>query len=157
MADPSLIDDFRALVTTLEKRGIDYAACGGMAVNIHGHVRATTDIDLLILESDKDRTLGALADLGFVFVAGPIPFDSGTDRARILFRASRIDGADLLTVDLLLVTPVLEPAWRSRQEFDWEGDRVRVVSLEGLTSMKLLAGRHQDLADLENLGVEVDR
>jgi predicted nucleotidyltransferase len=157
VAEPSLIEDFRALVTTLERRGIDYAACGGMAVIIHGHVRATTDIDLLVLEPDKDRILNVLAELGFTFVAGPIPFDSGTDRARILFRASRIDGADVLTVDLLLVTPVLEGAWRSRQEFEWDGDRVRVVSLEGLTSMKLLAGRHQDLADLENLGVEVER
>ena len=28
--------------------------------------------------------------------------------------------------------------------------------LEGLTQMKRLAGRHQDLADLENLGIEIE-
>lgn len=128
-----------------------------MAVNIHGHVRATTDIDLLVREADKDRILKVLAELGFAFVAGPIPFDSGTARARVVYRASRIEGADVLTIDLLLVTPVLESAWSGRQEFEWEGHRVQVVSLEGLTTMKLLAGRHQDLADLENLGVELAR
>ena len=61
----------------------------------------------------------------------------------------------MLTVDLLLVTPVLEDVWASREVFEWEGRRVTVVSLAGLTKMKRMAGRDQDLADLENLGVEV--
>jgi hypothetical protein len=155
VAEESIIADFKAVVDALQSRGIDYATCGGIAVNIHGHVRATTDIDLLVRDADKDRIVELLRSIGFPFIAGPIPFDSGTARERVVFRASRIKEADVLTIDLLLVTPVLEEVWRGREEYEWEGRRVRVVSREGLARMKRLAGRHQDLADLENLGLEV--
>lgn len=155
MADESLIADLRNVLDALHASGVDYALCGGMAVNVHGHVRATTDLDFMISESDRERVLDVLRPLGYRFVAGPIPFDSGTPKERVLHRASRIDGEEMLTVDLLVVTPVLEDVWRSREIFEWEGRRVTVVSLEGLTKMKRMAGRHQDLADLENLGVEV--
>lgn len=32
----------------LDELGIDYAICGGLAVNAHGHQRATTDVDVLL-------------------------------------------------------------------------------------------------------------
>ena len=57
---------------------------------------------------------------------------------------------------LLVVTPILEDVWESRQVFSWMNKEVSVVSLEWLTKMKLMAGRHQDLADLENLGIALD-
>lgn len=157
MADESLIADLRRVLDALHAHGLEYALCGGMAVNIHGHVRATTDLDFVIAASDQQRVLDVLRDLGFRFVAGPIPFDSNTAKERVLHRASRIEGEEILTVDLLLVTPVLEDIWQTREVFEWEGRRVTVVSLAGLTKMKLMAGRHQDLADLENLGVEISR
>lgn len=155
VADESLIADLRRVLDALHEHGLDYALCGGMAVIVHGHVRSTTDIDFVIAESDRERVLDVLRTLGYRFVAGPIPFDIGTPKERVLHRASRIEGQEMLTIDLLLVTPILEDVWRSREVFEWEGRRVTVVSLEGLTKMKLMAGRHQDLADLENLGVEV--
>ena len=156
MADESLIADLRRVVDALHSNGVEYALCGGMAVNIHGHVRSTTDIDFVIATKDRDRALDVLRGLGYRFVAGPIPFDSGTSRERILHRASRAEGDDLLTIDLLLVTPVLEDIWASREAFDWDGRKVTVVSLAGLAKMKRMAGRHQDLADLEGLGLETD-
>ena len=155
VADDSLIANLRRVLDALHEHGLDYALCGGMAVNIHGHVRTTTDLDFLIAANDRERILDVLRGLGYRFVAGPIPFDSGTPRERVLHRASRIEGEEILTVDLLLVTPVLEEAWETREVFEWEGRRVTVVSLAGLTKMKLMAGRHQDLADIENLGVEI--
>lgn len=157
MADESLIADLRNVLDALHASGVDYALCGGMAVNIHGHVRTTTDLDFMVALPDRQRILDVLRPLGYRFVAGPIPFDTGTPKERILHRASRIDGEEMLTVDLLLVTPVLQDVWESREVFEWEGRRVTVVSLAGLAKMKRMAGRHQDLADLENLGVEVSR
>lgn len=32
----------------LEELGIDHAICGGLAVNAHGHQRATTGVDILL-------------------------------------------------------------------------------------------------------------
>lgn len=150
----NLIEELRQLVGLLAERGIEYAICGGVAVNIHGHVRTTRDIDLLIQQADLGRMLDAARELGFDIPAGPIPFQRGTDRERILYRASKVEEGAILTIDLVLVTPVFEDVWETRQRFRWLEREVAVVSLEGLAKMKLMAGRHQDLADLENLGIE---
>lgn len=46
----------------LEELGIDHAICGGLAVNAHGHQRATTGVDILLttsgLQTFKDHALG---------------------------------------------------------------------------------------------------
>jgi hypothetical protein len=52
---------------------------------------------------------------------------------------------------LLSVFPVFSTVWQTRQRFEWQGRSVIVVSREGLITMKRLAARPQDLADLENL------
>lgn len=145
-----------ATIAALEDQGLEYALCGGLAVVVHGHVRATKDIDLLIPADQLQATLAALKGIGFGIVAGPMPFDFGTPQERTLYRASKFEGQELLTIDLLLVTPILDDVWTSRQAYTWRGRELSVVSFEGLTKMKIMAGRHQDLADLENLGVEVD-
>lgn len=56
-----------------------------------------------------------------------------------------------MTVDLILVTPGLQSVWDDRLLVEWEGRRVPVVSRRGLIKMKRLAGRPQDLADIEAL------
>lgn len=43
-----LIAEFENVVRAFEREHLDYAVCGGLAMTIHGHVRATIDIDLLI-------------------------------------------------------------------------------------------------------------
>lgn len=157
VAEDSLIGDLLRVLDALHANGLEYALCGGMAVNVHGHIRSTTDLDFVIAARDCDRVLDVLKGIGYRFVAGPIPFDSGTPRERVLHRASRVENDELLTVDLLLVTPILEDVWRTREQFEWQGRRVTVVSRDGLAKMKRMAGRHQDLADLENLGLEGPR
>lgn len=39
----------------------------------------------------------------------------------------------------------------------WEGRHVSIVPRDGLAQMKTLAGRDQDLTDLKQLGIRVDR
>jgi hypothetical protein len=153
LADMDIVAEFEMLVTALAEQEIDYAVCGGFAVNIHGHVRATRDIDLLIRREALANVCSIAMDLGFTVTSGPIPFDIGTKEEREIHRVTKFEGTHFLTLDLLLVTPVLEPVWAEREAFEWRGRIIPVVSLEGLATMKRLAGRHQDLADLENLGV----
>ena len=148
-----LIGTLDAILAVLAQAEIPYALCGGFAVNLHGHVRATRDIDLLVQKSDLARARTALRALGFVVDAGPVPFAIGTPRERELHRVSRVDDGVLTTVDLLIVTPVLQRAWESRVRASWRGHDIWAVSLDGLGRMKRLAGRAQDLADLEALGL----
>jgi hypothetical protein len=123
-------------------------------VNIYGHVRATRDVDLLIREESLVPALDAVATVGFTLPSGRIPFGFGTPQHRELFRISKPQNNQLLTLDLMIVTPVFEPVWKSKTSADWNGRRLCVVSRAGLAQMKRLAGRAQDLADIERLGLE---
>ncbi|HBR56249.1 MAG TPA: hypothetical protein DEA22_02060, partial [Blastocatellia bacterium] len=57
----------------------------------------------------------------------------------------------LITVDLLLVNEMTNDVWYNRHNVKWEEGTTSVVSREGLVKMKLLAGRKQDIADIEKL------
>lgn len=85
---------------------------------IHGFVRATVDIDILI-QPDSINADGKV-----------------------------------LSLNLLLVTPQVEDVWQTREEIDFLGNRLSVVSREGLIKMKRLAGKPQALADVERLANE---
>ncbi len=146
-----LHDELLGLVGLFAAEGIDYAICGGVALAIHGYPRFTKHIDVLIRLDDVDRVVEAVARLGFVLDSGSLPFGSVGPRAREVRRISKTDGAEVLTLDLLLVTPVLEIAWNSRGVFEWRDRRLVVVSQEGLAGMKRLAGREQDLLDAKKL------
>jgi len=55
-------DAMRHLATTLDGMSIPYAVAGALAANVHGHVRTTDDVDILIrqegLEAFKRAWLG---------------------------------------------------------------------------------------------------
>ena len=43
-----LYDELKAVLSALEKAEVPYALCGGLALAVYGHPRATVDIDLLV-------------------------------------------------------------------------------------------------------------
>lgn len=145
--------EFESIIDALIRDRVEYAICGGFAVNLHGHVRATRDINLLVQSTALPELLTAIRPLGFVIESGPIPFGAGTSRERVLHRVTKARGPAFLTLDLLLVTPIFEDVWRTRVAFEWRGRQVSVVSLTGLEFMKRLSDRTQDRADLEALGL----
>jgi hypothetical protein len=68
-------------------------------------------------------------------------------------RLIKIDGTDLLPLDLLLpLDSELVGILAARTEVLWEGTRLWIVTLPGLRSLKRLRGSAQDRADLEALG-----
>jgi hypothetical protein len=139
------------IAEVLRSQGVEYAVCGGLAVVIHGYPRTTRDIDLLVREEDLDRIRPALEKVGFTLPAGILSFDAGKETERKVFRISKAEGEDLLTLDLVLVNPLLEDVWSGRVEYRVGDQALQVVSLAGLKKMKTLAGRPQDLADIAQL------
>ncbi len=144
-------DELRALIDILNREGIPYAVCGGIAVALYGYVRTTKDIDILVQEEDIVRIAAAVKDQGFVFDAGRIPFDAGGPAEREIHRISKIIDGETLTLDLLIVDEVYQAIWEDREVGDWQGRQINVVSLEGLLRMKEIAGRSKDLLDIEEL------
>jgi hypothetical protein len=144
--------EFRALVQALEAAALDYAVVGGFAVAIWGAPRATTDIDLLVRPEDVDAVIAVARHRGFAFDALPMKFRDGLEIRRI----TRVEGDELLTLDLLLVNENLASVWESRRTVETDAGPVSVISREALLQMKAAAGRPQDIGDIQRL-TEIDR
>ena len=149
--------ELAGLVDALDKNGIDYAVCGGIAVALHGYSRFTKDIDLLVREEDVDAIKTIASKLGFLEDAGAIAFDKGAPNERVVHRISKIEANNILTLDLIQSRPAFEDVWTDRELFQWQDGQIQVVSANGLAKMKRLAGRDQDLLDIKQLGLGDDQ
>ena len=145
-----LLSEFTAIVQALEDSNIDYATCGGLALAVHGFVRATKDIDLLIKEDDLEKCFEIARKFGYDIEGLPLEFDGGAMRLR---RLSKIDKEtkSLITIDFLLVTERTQNVWEDRELVQWSSGHAWVVSRDGLIQMKRHAGRDQDLVDIKRL------
>lgn len=145
-----ILDELRKLVAVLDEHEVDYALCGGMAMGVHGLARTTIDIDLLILSDSLDEVYAIAKSLGYNIRGKEMSFAGGTVEIR---RVSKIDPDDgeLLSLDLLLVTPAILAVWESRLVAEWEGGKLSVVSASGLIALKQLRGSDQDLVDIKVL------
>lgn len=145
----TLLDELNYLVSSFDKNGIEYAVCGGLAMAVHGFARATLDIDLLIRPESLEQAYGVGKEHGYDIRGLDISFK---ERAVEIRRISKIDDeGEVLSLDLLLVTPHVEDVWAEKEKVDFAGKKLTVVSRTGLIKMKTLAGRAQDIADIERL------
>lgn len=145
-----IYEELRDLISMLNEQKIDYALCGGMAMAVHDRPRMTIDIDLLIQEHSLERVMAIGAALGYRIRGKDLSFANGAVEIR---RVSKIDAdsGDLLTLDLLLVTPQIRMAWDSRIESEWEGGMLSLVSRAGLIALKQLRMSGQDSDDIKAL------
>jgi hypothetical protein len=153
---------FEALIAALEDGGVRYLVAGGLAVNAHGYLRFTKDVDVVVelVADNVERTFAALSSLGYK-PSVPITaaqFADGTQRESWI----RDKGMQVLQFwsDAHRETPigvfVSEP-------FDFEEEYgralvkplgsigVRFVSIPTLIQMKERAGRPRDKVDVEHL------
>jgi hypothetical protein len=147
----NLVDELHAVAAALRAGGVRHALCGGLAVTIYGATRTTKDIDLLVSALELARALELVRPLGYVFAALPMTFDAGTSRERHIQRVSKIADGRTLTVDFLIASAAFEGLLDDAREITLPAGPLWVVSRAGLERMKRLAGRPQDLADLERL------
>lgn len=147
--------EFVAVVRALDAADIEYALCGALALAVHGVPRATRDIDLIARKEDAERIRDVVRALGFVFEALPMTFSStGIEVQRY---TKLVDGRPLM-LDLLWLNPTLDAVWADRQRVPWREGTLSVVSRDGLITLKLTAGRAQDLVDIQRLtAAETDR
>jgi hypothetical protein len=140
--------EFVALIDALEEARIDYAVCGALALAVHGVPRATKDIDLIARKEDAAGLREVARNAGFVFEALPMSFSgSGIEVQRF---TKLCDGRPLM-LDVLWLSPKLQTIWDDRQRLRWREGTLSVVSRDGLITLKLTAGRPQDLVDIQNL------
>jgi hypothetical protein len=143
-----LYDEFATLIDALEAAGADYAVCGGLAMAIHGFPRATIDVDLVVPPSAAEKVLSCARDLDYTIPAEPMSLAGGAVEIR---RVSKVDHGSLLSLDLLVVTPAIESAWKERERVRWERGQLWVVSRRNLVALKRLRGSGQDQDDIKRL------
>lgn len=145
----TLLDELSQIVSALEENEIEYAVCGGLALTIHGFPRATFDIDILIQAESLDKVYKIAAEKGYDIRGLDISFE---ERAVEIRRVSKIDeDGEVISLDLLLVTPQVEDVWATKEKLIWENRDLSIVSRQGLIKMKKLAGRHKDLIDIDRI------
>lgn len=150
-----------SLFRALNDEGGRYVLVGGLAVVLHGHLRATGDVDLVVdLASDQvNRTLDALEHAGFrpylpvpaTEFADPVKREEWIrDKAMLVFSLRPTAGVPM--VDLFLEPPMpFDRLWARSAVMKMRGVPVRVAALDDLIELKRRAGRPEDLADAEAL------
>jgi hypothetical protein len=145
-----MIDLYAELTTLLKElgtEGVDYALCGALALAVHGAPRATKDLDLIARKEDEGRVRRAVQRAGFVFEALPMEFSSGIEVQRF---SKLVEGKPLM-LDFLWAAGALEPIWTRRERLPWGDGEIWVVTRDDLITLKLTAGRPQDLVDIQSL------
>jgi hypothetical protein len=145
----NIVEEFTKVIETLQAAKIEFAVCGGFAMAIHGFTRYTKDIEILILPLDIPDVVAKMKACGFDFDVGIIPFTHNS-----VYRVTKIDGPDFLMLDLLIVNRSLVGIWSERTMVEWNGKPISTVTALGLARMKRLAGRPQDLVDIQTLGFD---
>jgi ABC-type sugar transport system substrate-binding protein len=150
------------VLAALNTAGVRYLVVGGVAVVLHGHLRTTADLDLVVAldEGNARGAIRALESLGFRPRA-PVPASQFAD-ARA--RAEWIEGKGLtvfsmwservagLEVDLFVEEPFeFEQGYARAVDVELDSTSAKVASLEDLLAMKRASGRPLDLADVEAL------
>jgi hypothetical protein len=152
------------LLVALTDANVEFVVIGGVAVGVHGYVRATKDLD--IVPDPAPENLARLANLlGEIdaqhvgledLLPDEFPYDP-TDPKQLAeganFRLETSHGSlDILQwvsgVEADQAYPELEPQALTVR---FRGTVIRVCGIDHLRAMKHAAGREQDLADLREL------
>lgn len=146
----------------LNQGGVRYLVAGGLAVNAHGVLRFTADMDLVIqLEPENIRkAFAVLGSLGYRPVI-PVTAEAFADRIMrqkwVQEKGMRVlefysDAHKETCVDVFAEEPFAFDDEYSRALVKGFGEvDVRFVSLESLLKMKKAAGRTKDMADIDDL------
>ncbi len=145
----SIQAELRDLVAKLAEEKIPYALCGALALAVHGHPRATLDIDLLALAGSNERIRRCANECGFTLQAAPMQFSGG--KVRIERWSKAFPGEkDALMLNVLSLASEIEKELVINA-VEWQGMTLPTLSRDSLVSLKTLRGSAQDLADIEKL------
>lgn len=152
-----------AVVQALNSAGVRYLIVGGLAVNAHGYVRLTRDIDIVLAldEANAARGVTSLINVGYRLAIPITPEQFADASLREKWRAEKNMIVLKLWSDSHRRTPVDVFVY---EPFDFSAELPKahaveiapgvtapVVSLDTLLQMKRVAGRPHDLIDIEEL------
>ena len=158
----SSLANYESILSALQTAGVRYVVAGGFAVNLHGFLRFTKDLDVLIdlLPANAALAMDVLDACGLKPRA-PVPLCDFADadkrrewaelRNMLVFQLWH-PSDPFCTVDIFIRNPIdFERLWERAVIANFGDTECRIAGLEDLIAMKTLAGRPQDLHDIEQL------
>jgi len=144
------------LANTLDKHAVNYALVGGYAVALHGAVRGTVDIDIVIplTQNAFNKTEQALKALGLQ-PRLPVSADEV-----FLFREEYINNKNLIAwsfvnpdkpteiVDVIITEDLKSMKPEVKNVL---GKNIKIADIVSLIRMKTRSGRPQDIEDVKAL------
>ncbi len=142
-----MLNRYLAVFASLNSHDVKYLVIGGIAAFVHGGVRPTFDLDILI-EATPDnagRLLRAFEEIGLGTAALTTP-ESLAQHEITIFR-------DRLSIDVQTKTPGLNfaDAWLRRRIVEHHGQAFNVLSRDDLLASKRASARPRDLDDVRAL------
>ena len=153
---------YEELFKGLAAARIRYVVVGGVALVLHGVVRFTADLDLMVAldRENLEALLAAMKDLGYRpklplraedFVDPQIRAQWKEERRMQVFSFCHPQ-RPMELVDVFVDEPIdFAAAERDKQIFRARGIEIPVISIPHLKQLKALSGRPQDLADVQAL------
>jgi hypothetical protein len=150
------------LLGLLQEQGVDFVLVGGLAVQLHGYMRMTYDIDLVLAMNDDnlERFIEVAKSKGLAPVI-PVPIDSLKNASLIdqwnrekgmLAFALREPSVAGSVIDVLVRPDVsFERLSADAVIAEFMGKRIRIASIEHLLDMKRIANRPKDQLDIAAL------
>jgi len=148
MATIHLPPDFKEFLRLLNAHQVEYLLIGGYAVGYHGYPRATVDMDIWISmhPDNADRIVAVLEEFGFNLPdLSPDMFLKEWQVIRLGVPPVRIEIATTIS------GVNFSECYAEKVLGELDGEQVKLIGLKHLKINKKASGRHQDLADLENL------
>ena len=139
-----------------KKNGLNYGLVGGYALALHGIVRATVDIDIVLTLRLADFQLveKCLNELGLksrlpIRAEDVIKMRKEFIENRNLIAWSFVDYANpIRQLDVIIIRDLKR---LETTEISVAGRKIPVATLQELLKMKIAAGRPQDLVDVESI------
>jgi hypothetical protein len=147
MNEGRILELFRALA----REGVRYKVVGGIALNLHGLVRATEDLDIFV-DPDPSNVERLKAALRFVFADPEIDQISATDLGGEYPAIQYLPPDGSFSIDILArLGTAFDFEAIEYEETDVDGITVPVATPRMLYRMKKDTVRPQDRADADRL------
>jgi hypothetical protein len=158
---------FEALVAALEEAGVRYLVAGGLAVNAHGYLRFTKDVDFVVqlIPENIERAFAVLANLGYrpmVPISAAQFANAGLREEWIRDKGMQVlqfwsDAHRETPVDMFVREPfVFDEEYEHALVKPLGSIPVRFVAIPALIRMKEEAGRPQDRIDIDYLRMRLE-
>jgi predicted nucleotidyltransferase len=152
--------DIQAILRELVESGVDFFLIGGVAVGYHGHIRATKDVDVVPAPDPENlrrlaevlRELEAQVEGAEEFSADEIP--DPRDPAALELGGNWVLSTRLGRLDVMQwigETPLWEELSPRAIEDEIASLPIKIVAFDDLVRLKEMAGRPEDLLDLQRL------